>query len=70
MKGKALFTREEISAIKVMLHERGRADRNQQKAIRHKMRRLGFYISDFGGPGLTSGDLDDLIKMGRIKVTD
>ena len=70
MKGKTRFTRDEISALKAMLHELRRADRDQQKAIRGKMRRLGFYISDFGGPGFTSGDLDDLIKMGRIKVID
>lgn len=70
MKGKAQFTRNEIIAIKDMLHDRGQADRGQQKAIRSKMRRLGFYITDHGGPGLTSGDLDDLIKMGSIKVTD
>ena len=70
MKGKAQFTRDEISAIKGMLHDRGRADRTRQKAIRRKMRRLGFYITDYGEAGFTSGHLDDLIKIGRIKVTD
>ena len=70
MKGQTQFTRDEISAIKGMLHERGRADPDRQKAIRGKMCRLGFYINDYGEAGFTSGHLDDLIKIGRIKVTD
>ena len=70
MQGKTMFTRNEYNTIKDLLHERGRADQDQQKAIRRKMRKIGFYISDFGEAGFTTGDLDDLVTSGRIKVTD
>ena len=70
MQGKSEFTHDEYDTIKDLLHERGRADRDRQKAIRGKMRKIGFYISDFGEAGFTIGDLDDCIKLGRIKIAD
>lgn len=71
VQGNTQFTREQINAIKGLLHELRRADRDWQKAIRGKLRKqYGFFITDFGGPGFTTGDLDDLITSGRIKVID
>ncbi len=71
VQGNTQFTREQIKAIKGLLHELRRADRDRQKAIRGKMRKqYGFYITDFGGPGFTTGDLDDLITSRQIKVID
>ncbi len=70
VQGKSHFTRDEIKAIKDLLYDLRRADRDRQKAIRGKMRRLGFYITDFGEHGVTTADLDDLITSGVIKVSD
>ena len=71
VRGNTQFTREQIKAIKGLLHDLRRADRDRQKAIRGKLRKqYGFFITDFGGHGFTTGDLDDLITSGRIKVID
>lgn len=70
MQGKTQFTSEEFEDIKGLVHELRRADRDGQKTIRGKMRRIGFYITDFSGPGFTTGDLDDLVTSGRIKIID
>ncbi len=71
VQGNTQFTREQIKAIKGLLYELRRADRDRQKAIRGKLRKqYGFFITDFGGHGFTTGDLDDLITSGRIKVID
>lgn len=70
MQGKAQFTSKEANAIRDLLYEKARADRDRQKSIRGKLRRIGFYISDFGGPDFTAADFTDLVKSGRIKIID
>src|SRR5215207_3236607 len=34
------------------------------------MRAIGFYISDWGGPGLTARDFDRLVQTGQIEIVD
>ena len=70
MQGKTQFSRDEINRIRDLLQKLRRADRYRQSAIRGRLRRLGFRISDYGGYGFTTADLDDLITSGRITVTD
>ena len=70
MQGKTQFTGEQIKVIKDLLYDLRRADRDTQKVIRRKMRRLGFYITDFGERGCSTADLNDLNTSGQIKVTD
>ncbi len=70
MQRRSQFTRDEYNTIKDLLYERGRSDRHKQKAIRSKLRKLGFYISDYGALGFTTADLDDMIARGRITITE
>jgi hypothetical protein len=54
MKGKATFTRSEADEICRLIEEKVKADTNGQKRIRDRIRKLGFYASDFGiGGGYT-----------------
>jgi hypothetical protein len=58
MAGRMSFTRDETEQLRSLLRELRRADRDRQKTIRARMRRMGFYITD----------LDELISRGTIKV--
>lgn len=71
MSGRSAFSSSEIAVIRELLREVRRADRSQQKAIRAKMRRLGFFITDYATDqqGFTASDLDELIARGTITVT-
>ena len=64
------FNPGEIEELRGLLRELRRADRDRQKAIRARMRRIGFYISDFShdAEGFTASDLDDLITGATITV--
>lgn len=70
--GRSAFTREEIEELRRLVREKQTADRSRQKVLRGRMRRLGFYISDFAADsaGFVVSDLDDLISRGVITVTD
>lgn len=48
MKGKTSFTKAEAEEIKRLINAKLRADSTEQKGIRNKIRKLGFYASDFG----------------------
>ena len=67
-KGKNTFTTEEIALIKKYIQERVKAEPSAQKGIRAKMRKIGFYGSDFGIYDCQVSDLEGLIRSGRIKV--
>lgn len=57
MKGKKVFTQTEANQIIALIEQKVKADSNTQKSIRNKIRRLGFYASDFGiGGGYTVQD--------------
>lgn len=64
------FTRAEIEQLRALLREKQTADRDRQKALRDRMRRMGFYISDFSSDpgGFTAADLDILIARGSIQI--
>jgi hypothetical protein len=69
MKGRSTFTRAEIDDLRRLILEKQTADRDRQKALRTRMRRIGFHISDFGQyHGFVVSDLDDLIARGVITV--
>lgn len=67
-KGQNTFTTEEIALIKKYIQERVKAEPSAQKRIRDKMRKIGFYGSDFGIYDCHVSDLEGLIRSGRIKV--
>lgn len=48
MKGRQHFTPEEVQAIEKLITQKLMADSVKQKGIRNKIRKLGFYASDFG----------------------
>jgi hypothetical protein len=73
MKGKDRFSRSEADKIRRLLDLVRRAEPGPpQKLLRDRLRALRFYISDFaGGPaGFTRSDFDDLVRDGRVTITD
>ena len=70
--GRRSFTHAEIEELRGLIREKQTADRDRQKVVRGKMRRLGFYITDFASDygGFVVSDLDDLISRGLITVSD
>lgn len=70
--GRRSFTRAEIEELRRLIREKQTADRDRQKVLRGKMRRLGFYITDFASDygGFVLSDLDDLISRGLITISD
>ena len=52
MKGKNTFTQSEVNQITELIEKKLKANKEDQKKIRDKIRSLGFYSSEFGmGPG-------------------
>jgi hypoxanthine-DNA glycosylase len=51
MKGKSTFTRSEADAIIALIRQKLQANSAEQKSIRDKIRKIGFYASDFGFGG-------------------
>jgi hypothetical protein len=69
MAGRSTFTQAEIAELRDLIRAKQTADRGRQKSLRARMRRLGFYITDFADyAGFTVSDLDDLIRHGTIAV--
>jgi hypothetical protein len=69
MKGRQHFNLTDINNIRVLLGQKINTGRKDQKRIRHKLRRVGFYISDFAPrqqEGFTVGDFDGLIQDGLV----
>jgi hypothetical protein len=69
MKGKRHFSTEQATRICSLLDERLRLDPPFPKGVRDKLRDLGFYISDWDAPGLTSTDFRRLVANGSIELT-
>src|SRR5690554_4922906 len=66
MKGKSTFTKQEIEAITKLIEAKVVADSSTQKSIRNRIRKLGFYASDFGiGGGYNVNDFLRVIKLGN-----
>jgi hypothetical protein len=70
MKGTNRFTAAEADRIRRLLRQRATAERAQQKRLRDELRAIGFYISDWSGPGFTPSDFDELIRTGGIMIID
>lgn len=72
MKGKNIFTNYEVQAIKKLIAEKIVATTDKQKAIRGKIRNIGFHYSDFSSKkdGYTVADFEALIGLGQIKISD
>ena len=66
--GRLSFAEDEIAALRQLLTELRRSDRDRQKTIRAKIRRIGFYISDVShdAGGFTATDFDALVRRGVI----
>lgn len=71
MKGKDSFTMAEITRIKQLIIERCNAPSRRQKAIRDKMRDIGFYgRDDFGITNMTVEKFNGLIQDKKIKIAE
>ena len=70
MKGKNTFTQKEIDELKRLITLRANStSKSEQKKLRDKMRKIGFYgRDDFGITDCQVTDLESLISDGRIKV--
>jgi hypothetical protein len=69
MQGKNTFTQSEITELKQLIRDRIDANTSQQKSIRAKMRRIGFYgKNDFGINNLQPSDFEGLISSGQVKI--
>ena len=65
------FTRDELDELRRLVREKQTADRDRQKRLRDRMRKIGFYISDFTDEpeGFVASDLDALIQRGTITIS-
>jgi len=71
MKGTNKFTTEQVNELRLLIRQRCRAERADQKSIRNKMRKIGFYgLDDFGITDMTVEKFDALIKSGQIIIQD
>lgn len=68
MKGRDTFTMAVIKELKQLFMQKDKADYNEQKSIRRKIREKGFYISDFA-KNMNSTDFRFLCISGRITIT-
>ena len=70
MKGKNTFTQKEIDELERLITLRvNSTSKSEQKKLRDKMRKIGFYGGDdFGINDCKVTDLEILISIGRIKV--
>jgi hypothetical protein len=65
MKGRQHFTIAETNIIRGLLEKKTNAGRNDQKRIRHNLRSIGFYITDFAphhAKAFTVSDFENLIQ--------
>lgn len=70
MKSNPSFTKAEADQIVLLIHQKLKADSEKQKSIRNKIRKLGFYASDYGfRDGYTVEQFLSVAKiMGTAKV--
>lgn len=70
MKGKNKFTEIELENLRKLVQQFGKTnDAYSRKKLRAKMRKFGFYVSDFGIQNITSSIFENLHKKGFIKST-
>ncbi|MDE6299898.1 MAG: hypothetical protein K2M10_09690 [Muribaculaceae bacterium] len=69
-KGKSEFTSVELNEIRELIRQKCQASRDEQKSIRAKMRKMGFYITDFVTDITSVEEFDNLVKSGTIPCID
>lgn len=72
MKGSSKFEASTAGEIRILLREKVRSDPAAQKRVRHRLRQLGFFISDFAsdrGP-FAVADFDELVRRGTISIVE
>lgn len=69
MSGRHEFTDDELDEIRDSLRELRRVDSGRQKTIRGRLRRIGFYITDYShdANGFTVSDFDEMLSRGTIR---
>ena len=68
-KGKDIFTQKEVDELVTLIRRRCSASRDEQKTIRNRMRKIGFYGRDgFDIIDMTVEKFNELISCGSIKV--
>lgn len=72
MKGRDRLTPAAAQEIRRLLSRLRLAERQEQKTIRARLRRMGFHISDFAGDqsGFTRSDFDDLVQRGALTIEE
>lgn len=69
MKGKNIFTKEEAQKLRELISLRVKTGpKEEQKKIRDKMRKIGFYGSNYGIWDCQLSDFEGLISSGAIKI--
>lgn len=64
LKGKSNFSRSEADEIISLIRKKLKASTDEQKKVRDKIRKIGFYASDFGiGGGYTEKDFLRVVKI-------
>ena len=68
MKGRDRFSQREAAPIRELLEQKIKS--GNLKLFRDKLRRLGFYSSDFRrvSSGFTREDFDQLVRIKRIEI--
>lgn len=72
MKGKKIFTSKEAEQIRILINQKVKANKNEQKIIRDKIRTIGFFFSDFSNKkkGYTVEDFDILVRTKAVEITE
>lgn len=66
---KTTFTKSEYAELKKLISQKVLADRNEQKRIRDKIRKIGFHYSDFSSKkGYNVSDLEELVRNKQINI--
>lgn len=76
MKGKKVFTSQEIKRIEELIEEKLKSPSNKQKRVRDRIRDIGFYWEDYHPKGekpkveYNVENFRELIEEGKITVKD
>jgi len=70
-KGRKVFSHQEANSIKQLLFERGKSTPPGQRKVRDRLRKIGFYITDFdrSGSGFAPEAFDRLVVDGLVKIS-
>jgi hypothetical protein len=68
---KTIFTKDEYEELKELISLKVLSDRNEQKKIRDRIRKIGFHFQDFSTKkGYTVTDIECLEKTGKIRISE